>query len=113
MGFSREEYWSGFPRPPPADLPDPGIEPRSHTLQADSLLSEPPGKPRANWEAPNIRVLKAISVSSYFTLYTFRSVSFPLINSMTISSSEFYFRFLFYYLFVLSCFIFSKVLQIK
>ena len=43
-GFSRQEYWSGLPCPPPGDLPHPGIEPRSPTLQADSLLSEPPGK---------------------------------------------------------------------
>ena len=43
-GFSRQEYWSGLPCPPPGDLPNPGIEPRSPTLQADSLLSEPPGK---------------------------------------------------------------------
>ena len=43
MGFSRQEYWSGFSCPPPGDLPDPGIEPRSPTLQVDSLLSEPPG----------------------------------------------------------------------
>ena len=45
MGFSRQEYWSGLPCPPPGNLPDPGIEPRSPSLQADSLLSEPPGKP--------------------------------------------------------------------
>ena len=45
MGFSRQEYWSGFPFPSPGDLPIPGIEPGSHTLQADSLLTEPPGKP--------------------------------------------------------------------
>ena len=45
MGFSRQEYWSGLPFPPPGDLPDPGIEPRSPTLQVDSLQSEPPGKP--------------------------------------------------------------------
>ena len=45
MGFSRQEYWGGLPFPSPGDLPDPGIEPRSPTLQADSLLSEPPGKP--------------------------------------------------------------------
>ena len=45
MGFSRQEYWSGLPFPPPGDLPDPGIEPRSPTLQAEALLSEPPGKP--------------------------------------------------------------------
>ena len=43
MGFSRQEYWSGLPFPSPGDLPDPGIEPRSSALQADSLPSEPPG----------------------------------------------------------------------
>ena len=42
MGFSRQEYWSGLPFPSPADLPDPGIEPRSPTLQADALTSAPP-----------------------------------------------------------------------
>ena len=42
MGFSRQEYWTGLPCPPPGDLPDPKI-PRSPALQADSLLSEPPG----------------------------------------------------------------------
>ena len=45
MGFSRQEYWSGLPCPPPGDLPDSGIEPGSPALQADSLMSEPPGKP--------------------------------------------------------------------
>ena len=45
MGFSRQEYWSGLPCPPPGDLPNPGIELRSPTLQADSLPSKPPGKP--------------------------------------------------------------------
>ena len=43
MGFSRQEYWSGLPFPTPGDLPDPGIEPSPPALQADSLLSEPPG----------------------------------------------------------------------
>ena len=46
MGFSRPEYWSGLPCPPPGDLPNPGIEPRSPALQADSLQSEPLGKPK-------------------------------------------------------------------
>ena len=45
MGFSRQEYWSGFPFLSPGDLPDPGIVPRSPALQADSLPSEPPGAP--------------------------------------------------------------------
>ena len=44
MGFSRQEYWSGLPCPPPGDLLDPGIKPGSPALQADSLLSESPGK---------------------------------------------------------------------
>ena len=43
--FSRQEYWSGLPCLPPGDLPNPGTEPRFPTLQADSLPSEPPGKP--------------------------------------------------------------------
>ena len=44
MESSRQEYWSGYPFPSPEDLPNPGIEPRSPALQADSLLSEPPKK---------------------------------------------------------------------
>ena len=43
--FPRQQYWSGLPCPPPGDPPHPGIKPRSPTLQADSLPSEPPGKP--------------------------------------------------------------------
>ena len=46
MEFSRQEYWSGLLFPSPADLPDPGIEPRSPALQAVSLPSEPPGNVR-------------------------------------------------------------------
>ena len=37
LGFSRQEYWSGLPFPSPGDFPDPGIEPTSSALQADSL----------------------------------------------------------------------------
>ena len=49
MGFSRQEYWSGFPFPTPEDLPNPGIEPVSPVSpalhwQADSLPLAPPGK---------------------------------------------------------------------
>ena len=44
MGFSRQEYWGGYSSP--EDLPKPGIEPRSLALQADSLPSEPPRKPK-------------------------------------------------------------------
>ena len=45
MEFSRQEYWSGLPFPSTGDLPNPGIKPGSPALQADSLPSEPPGKP--------------------------------------------------------------------
>ena len=45
MEFSRPEYSSGYPFPSPGDLPNPGKEPRSPALQADSLPAEPPGKP--------------------------------------------------------------------
>ena len=46
-GFSSQEYWSGLPCSPPGNLSNPGIEPRSPTLQVDSLLSEPPGKSKS------------------------------------------------------------------
>ena len=45
MGFSKQEYWNGLPFPSPGDLPDPGIEPGSPALQADSLLTELGAKP--------------------------------------------------------------------
>ena len=45
VGFHRHEYWSGLPVPAPRDLPNPGIEPGSPALEADTSTSEPPGKP--------------------------------------------------------------------
>ena len=77
MGFSRQEYWSGLPFPPPGDLPNPGIEPGSPTLQADSLQSEPPGKPKitgvgslsysrgTSW--PGNRTVVSCTASGFFT----------------------------------------------
>ena len=52
MEFSRQEYWSGLPFPFPGDLLDPGIKSGSPALQADSLLSEPPGKPQCQKAKP-------------------------------------------------------------
>ena len=49
MGFSRQEYWNGLPFLPPEDLPNPEIKLGSPALQADSLLSESPGKPHVNY----------------------------------------------------------------
>ena len=44
--FSRQEYWSGLPFPPPGDLPNAGIKPVSPALQADSLLLSHLGSPK-------------------------------------------------------------------
>ena len=53
IGFSRQEYWSGLPCPPPGHIPNPGIEaasPGTPAWQADSSPGEPPGKPFSdNW----------------------------------------------------------------
>ena len=59
MGFSRQEYWNGYPFPSPEDLPNPGIKPRSPTLQEDSFLSELPGKPK-NTEVGSLSLLQGI-----------------------------------------------------
>ena len=62
MEFSRQEYWNGVPFPSLGDLPDPGIEPGSPALQADALLSEPPGK-------PGPRAVYALSYCLFIELY--------------------------------------------
>ena len=45
VGFSRQDYWSGFPFPPPGNLPDPGIQPTSVALAGGFFTTEPPGNP--------------------------------------------------------------------
>ena len=57
MDFSRPEYWSGQSFPSLGGLPNPGIEPRSPTLQADSLPAEPPGKPRLSVLNANLQIV--------------------------------------------------------
>ena len=74
MGFSRQECWSGLPFPSPGDLPDPGIEPGSPALQADALLSEPPGKQEISvWILMLFKFscYKCIILSGYRTQRTF------------------------------------------
>ena len=56
MGFSRQDYWGGLPFPPPRDLPDPGIKPRSPALRVDSLPTELPGLPQEGWVLKNLRL---------------------------------------------------------
>ena len=54
MGFSRQEHWGDLPFPPPGDLLDPGIKPGSPALQADSLPTELPGKPKVSCRNPGM-----------------------------------------------------------
>ena len=59
MGFSRQEYWSGLPCPPPGDLPNPRMEresPASPALQVDSLPIEPSGKTTCACVFPSVQV---------------------------------------------------------
>jgi len=62
MGFSRQEYWSGLPFPSPGELPNPGIELGSPTLQADSLQSELPGKPSLSFTGGQINLFSKPSL---------------------------------------------------
>ena len=67
MRFSRQEYWSGLPFPSPGDLP-PGIEPGFPALQADSLLSEPPGQAGFNLPIKRHRVAGWMKTVSQYML---------------------------------------------
>ena len=74
MGFSRQEYWSGLPFPSPGDLPNPGIEPGSPALYADTLLSEPQGKSPSPWVQLNLLCdpqspCDLVSLPSWLTLF--------------------------------------------
>ena len=79
MEFSRPEYWSGYLSPFPRDLPNPGIKPRSATLQADSLPAEPPGKPQ-NARVGSLALLQQIlpTQESNWGLLHCRWILYPL-----------------------------------
>ena len=90
MGFSSQEYWSGLPCPPSGDLPNPEIEPRSPTLQENSLLSEPPGKAK-NTGVSRLALLRESSqprnwiqisfiTGGFFTSWATREVSYMPYN---------------------------------
>ena len=55
MRFSRQEYWSGLPFPPPEDLPDPGTKPESPALTGKFFTTEPPGKPLLTGTPSNLK----------------------------------------------------------
>ena len=66
MGFPRQEYWSGLPFPSPGDLSDPGIEPRSTALQADSLpLSHQVLGETPKWILPHLEANAFAKLCSY------------------------------------------------
>ena len=77
MRFPRQQYWSGFPYPPPRDLPNPGIKPASlvsPALAGGFFITVPPGKPNSScnnlaYRAPYLFLLK--------TLFFFRVVLCP------------------------------------
>ena len=77
--FSRHEYWSGLLWPPPGDLPNPGIEPRSPASQVDSLPAEPPGKPM-NTGVDSLSLLQRIfpTQESNRGLLHYRRIRYPL-----------------------------------
>ena len=79
MGFSRQQYCSRLSCPPPGDLPNPGIEPRSPALQADSLPSGPPGKHKCSipeeWKW-NISLLTTNGILMVINFKLFKSVEY-------------------------------------
>ena len=96
MGFSRQEHWNGLPCPPPGDLPNTGIEPRSLALKADSLPSEPTGKPKKDhitykvyhigylvcyWWCSDPRLSYWMHASSLVSDSTCRVILSPLLSS--------------------------------
>ena len=82
VGFSRQEYWSALPFLSPGDLPNPGIEPGSPTLQADALPSELPGKLK-------MKVKSLSRVRLFATPWTLAYQDSP---SMGFSSQEYWSR---------------------
>ena len=86
MEVSRQEYWSGSPFSVLGDLPNPGIEPGSATLQAGSLLSQPPGKTFIHLTSPLIKILKNVfnkSFMNYFPLSIFLSLHISVKDSLS------------------------------
>ena len=87
MDFSRPEYWRRLPFSSPEDLPNPGIEPRSPALQADSLLSEPPGKPSLHTKMSTIKdrnsrdLVDAEETKTKWKEHTEDQIYYPVINS--------------------------------
>ena len=81
-----QEYWSGQPIPSPGDLPDPGIEPGSPALQAESLPAELPGKPNISKSYLNVHIPDFLSSemgTKATLLICSEDLAWPLTRSMT------------------------------
>ena len=79
MGFSRQEYWSGLPFPSLGNLPDPGIKPRSPTLQPDSTIWATRACP-ATWKTMYVSVYTCLYCASPGNISeVYRKNGFPLI----------------------------------
>ena len=87
MDFSRPEYWRVLPFLSPEELPNAGIEPRSPALQANSLLSEPPGKPSLHPKMGTMKernsrdLVDAEEMKTKLKEYTEEQIYYPVINS--------------------------------
>ena len=92
MGFPRQEYWGGLPFPSLVELPDPGIKSGSPALQAESLLSELPGKPNVVLHIFNGFLYSIIQFSSVQLLSLVRLSATPWIaarqDSLSITDSR-------------------------
>ena len=93
MGFSRQEYWSGLPSPPPGDLPNPGIEPVFPALQVHSLLLSHRKTLRMTQTLINKEVttqimiiyitdLKALKIASYICIPKKRSLRYIILSDL-------------------------------
>ena len=90
MGFSRQEYWSGLPFPSPGDVPNPGVESKSPTLQADTLPSEPPGKPpKGRGRAHSLSAAAGHPSSSALRLWCFWFLGLQALVLLVLRSSGF------------------------
>ena len=93
IAFSRQEYWRGLPFPSPGDLPDPGIEPRSPALQADSLPTELPGKPQCISVLISQFIPPLISPFAVYMFVLYTCVCFCFANRFICMRSFFFFMF--------------------
>ena len=84
MGFSRQEYWSGLPLPPPEDFPKPRIEPGLLALQAEALPSEPPRKPQYLGRKNQLIILYNWTDTCYFVILCTSYISNMLLRQILI-----------------------------